>query len=44
MQLGTYYNLNVSDGKQDLLQYIINLNRKDTDEIQDFIYKRIVTT
>lgn len=32
------------DGKQDLLQYIINLNRKDTDEIQDFIYKRIVTT
>lgn len=31
------------DGKQDLLQYIINLNRKDTDEIQDFIYKKIVT-
>jgi hypothetical protein len=31
------------DGKQDLLQYIINLNRQDANEIQDFILKEIVT-
>ena len=28
------------DGKQDLLQYIINLNRQDANEIQDFMIKR----
>jgi len=31
------------DGKQDLLQYIINLNRQDANEIQDFILKEIIT-